>query len=300
MAVPLALLAALLFAVGIVFQQKADMDESDEAARNPGVLLRLLRKPIWLFGVASNLLGFGAQAAALGIGRLVIVQPLQVTSVVFALPLGARFTGQRIGRREVAGAVAVTAGLAAFVGLSNPSGGRADAPFHDWAVAGAVCGGVALVLAAVGFGRRPGLKAALLGTASGILFGLVAALTKATVDRLDDGIVAFLFDWHLYALVGVTIPAFWLTQASLQTGSLAPAIATAMSFDPVTSLMLGLFLFDERLTHSPARRVILAAALLVALAGLVVLAFARERAERELPGAAPPHAALVKPDAVES
>jgi len=48
------------------------------------------------------------------------------------------------------------------------------------------------------------------------------------------------------------------------------------------------------------RRAILAAALLVALAGLVVLAFARERAQRELPAAAPPQAALVKPDAAES
>jgi drug/metabolite transporter (DMT)-like permease len=298
MAVPLALLAALLFAVGIVFQQKADMDESDEAARSPGLLLRLLRRPVWLFGVGSNLLGFVAQAAALGVGRLVIVQPLQVTSVVFALPLGARFTGQRIGRREIAGAVAVTAGLAAFVGLSNPTGGRADAPFHEWAVAGAVCGGAALVLSAVGFGRRPGLKAALLGTAAGILFGLVAALTKATVDRLDDGIVAFLFDWHLYALIGLTIPAFWLTQASLQTGALAPAIATSMAFDPVASLLLGLLLFDERLTHSPVRRVILGVSLLIALAGLVVLSFARERAEQAVPEA-PPKAALLGPDAAD-
>jgi len=292
MAVPLALLAALLFAVGIVFQQKAGMAESDEVARTPSFLLRLLRKPVWLFGVASDLLGFVVQAAALGIGRLVIVQPLLITSIVFALPLGARFTGQHVGRREVGGALAVTGGLATFVALSDPSGGTADAPFREWAVAGAICGGAALALAVVGFGRRTALKAALLGTASGILFGLVAALTKATVDRLDDGIVAFLLDWHLYALIGVSIPAFWLSQASLQTGALAPAIATTMAFDPVASLLLGVLLLDEQLTSSPVRVTILVVSLAVALAGLILLALARGRTKGGRAPHAPPEAAL--------
>ena len=270
------------------------LEEGDEAARSPGFLLRLLRRPVWLFGVASNLLGFVAQAAALGIGRLVIVQPLQVTSVVFALPLGARFTGQRIGRREIAGAAAVTAGLAAFVGVSYPSGGKADAPFQDWVVAMAICGGLTLTLTVVGFGRRPRLKAALLGTGSGILFGLVAALTKSTVDRLDDGIAAFLFDWHLYALIAVTIPAFWLTQASLQTGALAPAIGTTMAFDPVTSVLLGLLLLDEQLSDSPFRVAVIVASLLVALAGLIVLARAQGEVEEGGAPLAPPQAAPTK------
>ena len=59
------------------------------------LLIRLARRPRWLAGVAADALGFAAQAAALGMGRIVTVQPLLSTSVVFALPLGAKLGGRR-------------------------------------------------------------------------------------------------------------------------------------------------------------------------------------------------------------
>jgi hypothetical protein len=34
-----------------------------------------------------------------------------------------------------------------------------------------------------------------------IFFGLSPALTKATVDQLDDGILHVFLTWHLYALL---------------------------------------------------------------------------------------------------
>ena len=43
-------------------------------------------------------------------------------------------------------------------------------------------------------------RAALLGTAAGILFALSAALTKATVEQLDEGVLTIFEHWHLYAL----------------------------------------------------------------------------------------------------
>jgi drug/metabolite transporter (DMT)-like permease len=278
--VPLALLSALLYALGTVLQQKADMEEADAAGPRGGALVRVLRRPLWLLGVGAVLLGAGAQAAALGFGRLIIVQPLQVTSIVFALPLGVYFTAQRVGRREIFGALAVVAGLAAFVAISDPAGGKDDAPVHDWLIAGAIIAPVVVGVAAASlFVHRPATKAALAGTASGILFGLAAALTKATVDRLDDGIGALLGDWHVYALVAVAIPAFWLTQVALQTGALAPAIATTMAFDPVASLLLGMLLLDEQLHESAWVAAVSVAMLLVALGGLILLARAKREAE---------------------
>jgi hypothetical protein len=88
-AIPLALAAALLFSLGTVLQQQVAETASEEEARGAGFLLRLARRPRWLAGIAADSLGFLAQAAALGIGRIVAVQPLLATSVVFALPLGA-------------------------------------------------------------------------------------------------------------------------------------------------------------------------------------------------------------------
>jgi drug/metabolite transporter (DMT)-like permease len=281
LAVCLALVAAFLYALGTVLQQKADIEEADTAGVSAGFVRRLVQRPVWLAGVVSELVGFGVLAVALGIGRLVIVQPLQVLSVVIALPLGAWLTGQRVGRRQVYGAVLVTAGLVAFLALSDPSGGNDDAPVRDWLIAGAVIGGASAVLVVAGLRARPALRAALIGTAAGILFGLQAALTKATVTRVPDGIDDVVFDWHLYALVVVGLAAFGLTQLSLQ-GGLAPSLASTATFDPVSSLVLGLTLLDEQLHDSAAVSALSIAALIVSLGGLLVLLLGREA-----PAAAP-------------
>jgi hypothetical protein len=137
-------------------------------------------------------------------------------------------------------------------------------------------------------GRRPSLRAGLLGTAGGVLFGLAAALTKTTVSRLDDGLVEVFADWHVYALVAVSIVAFWLEQAALQTGALAAAVATTMAFDPLSSLVFGIALFDEALHESAVGYALSALALAITLGGLVLLARAKgEEAPPSPPEPAP-------------
>jgi drug/metabolite transporter (DMT)-like permease len=277
-----ALVAAGLFAVGTVFEQKGAMEEPDADALRAGFLLRLVRKPIWLLGLLADALGYAAQAAALGVGRLIVVQPLLVASVVFALPLGVRMTGQRIGRREVAGAAAVCAGLVVFMLVANPSDGLADAPGRHWLVAAGVVGAIAAILTLAAVGRSAGVKAALLGTASGIIFGLVAALTKSTVDRFDDGLVAVVWNWHAYALIAASLIGFTLLQASLQTGALAPSVTTAMVFETVAGVAVGIALLHEELHEEPWGVVVSSLALAVILGGVIALA-GSQSAPRENP-----------------
>ena len=276
MDVVLALVAALLFALGTVLQQRAGL-EAPSVGASSELLLRMARRPVWLAGIAADGLGFAAQATALGVGRLAIVQPLLIASVVFALPLGARFSGQRIRRVDIGAAGLVVAALVAFLLIAEPSGGSDDAPLGEWLVVGGAC---ALACAAlILFGRigSPPRRAALLGTATGILFALSAALTKVVVDELDDGIFQMFADWHLYALVVVGYASMTLNQLALNTGSLAPAVATSMAFDPITSVILGVTLLDESLRTTAIEGVGLALALAAALAGMAILA--RSQAE---------------------
>ena len=273
--VALALAAAALFALGTVLQQREAMREPEEGSLKAGLLVRLAQRPVWLAGIAADGIGYVAQAAALGIGRMVVVQPILATTVIFSLPLGARLSDQRVGRRELIAAAVTTGGLAAFLAFGNPGGGRDDAPIADWLVVGAVTLAVCLPLVLVAGGRGPSARAALLGSATGVLWGLSAGLTKATVDQLDDGLLALLTDWHVYALVAVGAIALSLSQASLQTGALAPAIATASIIDPLASLVLGLTIFQETLEDSPPGAAAAFVGLAVALAGLYVLAAAQ-------------------------
>ncbi len=276
----LALVAALLFALGTVLQQKASLDDPTTAeGSGAGLLVRMARKPVWLAGILADAFGFVAQAVALTIGRVAVVQPLLVTSGVFALPLGARLTGQRVGRREVWAAVLVTAALAVFLIVADPSGGRDDAPLHQWLIGGAAFGGASALLVLAARNASPKTKAALLGTATGLLFGLSAALTKAVGDQFEEGVLTIFTDWHLYALIVVGYASMTLNQLALATGALAPAIATAMAFDPIASVILGMTLLQESLHPSTLSAVAALAALGAVVAGLAVLARSQEAAE---------------------
>ena len=273
MEILLALAAAALFALGTVLQQKASLDAPDTAeGSGAGLLLRMVRQPIWLAGIAADALGFGAQAVALTIGRIAVVQPLLILSVVFALPLGARLTGQRVGRREIVGAVVVTTALAAFLLVADPSGGRDDAPLGEWLIAGAAFGGASALLVLLARRAQPTAKAALLGTATGLLFGLSAALTKTVGDQVEHGLFTIFVNWHLYALIVVGYASMTLNQLALATGELAPAVATAMAFDPISSVVLGTTLLQESLDTSALNATVAVVALAATLAGLAVLA----------------------------
>ena len=49
----------------------------------------------------AGVAGFGVQAMALRLGSIVVVQALMVTQLLFALAVGAVFTGRRPLRRRV-------------------------------------------------------------------------------------------------------------------------------------------------------------------------------------------------------
>ncbi len=271
MDIALALVAALLFALGTVLQQRAGL-EAPPGGSSSGLLIRMAQRPVWLLGIAADSLGFVAQAAALGFGRLAVVQPLLVSSVVFALPLGARFTGQKVTRLDLGAAVLVVAALVAFLTVANPSGGRAGAPLGDWMIAIGACLVVCVPLVLAGRRGSAPRRAAMLGIATGVLFALSAALTKAVVDELDDGVFTIFTTWHLYGLAVVGYASMTLNQMALDTGALAPAVATSMAFDPITSVVLGVCLLDETLNVGAGDIVATVFALVAAGAGMAILA----------------------------
>jgi hypothetical protein len=268
----IALFAAFAFALGTVIQQREAMKVPDEEAHSAGFLLRLARRPAWLGGIAADAVGFIGQAVALGLGRVIVVQPLLATSVVWALPLGAKLTGQKVVRRDIIAAIVVTAGLGAFLVISDPTGGRDDAPVGAWIVAGGITCAVSALFAVYGLSGEGARKAAGCGTAAGILFGLAAVLTKAVVDSLDEGILDLLIDWHLYALIAIGFVSMTLSQISLQSGDLAPAVATQMIFDPIASVILGLTLLQEQIHDDSLGVVASVLALSLTFAGMGVLA----------------------------
>ena len=85
-------------------------------------------------------------------------------------------------------------------------------------------------------GRRRALGLAIV---TGVLFGLVSALTKTVTDQLADGVGALLSSWETYVLVVVGIGGFVAQQTAFQAGSLEISFPAATVLEPVTAALLG-------------------------------------------------------------
>ena len=286
MAAFFALLAALLFALAAALQQKGQFQLAEGGRRVSGVgsLFRMLLVPIWLLGTLTLFGGYAAQGIALGEGRLVVVQPLLVMTVVFALPLGYWITQQFVVRRQVFGAAVIIIGLILFTLVGDPDDGVSSAPATKYlaAIVGVSIPSALLVI----YGRRasPAAKAAMFGVSAGLLFGLSASFAKTTIDQLSDGVLDVLTHPEFYGLAGFGLVAFGIQQLSLSTGQFAPAMASVAVANPAISVILGVLLFQESLTR-PAWHVLVAVlALVAAFYGAYMITVSNR--ERAVPGAA--------------
>jgi drug/metabolite transporter (DMT)-like permease len=276
LAAALAILASICFALAATLWQRASMTMDIGLARPKG-FLGLLTNWIWLLGLVAQIGGVVLQGAALDRGRVAIIQPLLVTTVIWALPLGYVLTNQKVTRRHGLGAAIVVAGLAVFASFGDPAAGVDDAPTADWVsaflVLAVVCCGIMLL------DRRggPGAKAATYGALAGVLYGASAVLMKPVVERLHaDGVEEVLKNWQLWFMAVAGIAGFYLQQISLSVGRLATSVATTSVANPIVSVFLGAFVLQESLDKNPPWHAVVAiGALAVAMFGAVVIASAR-------------------------
>ena len=294
-AATLALLAAVCFALAATLWQKASLGLDGVSIRHPKSVLLLLTRWVWLLGLAAQIVGVVLQGAALDRGRVSIIQPLLVTTVVWALPLGYFLTRQVIGTRELLGAVIIVMGLALFAIFGDPAAGVDNAPASDWAASILVI--CAACVALLVFANRGSLsmKAALLGAVAGLLYGLSATLMKPVVERLHTEGLAVVGGWQFWVWAAAGIVGFVYQQISLSTGRLVPSVAAVSVANPVVSVMLGALVLQERLEKNPPWHAVVAiGALCLALIGSVVISSAVENQpdeadEPELLGAVAPH-----------
>jgi drug/metabolite transporter (DMT)-like permease len=268
-AVVLALAAAALFAVAAVAQQQAASANVDEHGLR--LILRLLRTPRWLAAAAGNVFGYGLQAAALSLGSLLVVQPLLVTTLVFALPLGARWNHRPIGRTEIGWAVALCCALAVFLLVARPAGGADVTPLRDWAPSLVVAGAVVVIAGIAGVrstGRRRALSFAIL---AGTSVGVASAVTKSVVSHLGDDVLGTLGHWELYVLAVSALTGVIGQQLAFQAGALEVSFPATMVLDPVVSVVLGVTALNETVSASGIEWLVIAAAVLVLVAGTIAL-----------------------------
>ncbi|MFF8382379.1 DMT family transporter [Streptomyces kanasensis] len=267
----LALLAAVGNAAASVLQRRAAADAGPAGTAVRGWWPGLLRRRAWVLG--SVVLGVSGvfQALALATGPLAVVQPVMSTELLFTLVLGGVVFRRSPDRRTWWAFGAMAAGLAAFLALAEPTGGRSTVPAADWLWAGVAIGAamVALVVVALRLPSAP--RAAVLGTATAMGFSVTAALLKDALGRVQDGMGLLFGAWQLYVAVAVGLTSFLLLQVTFRAGTLVASQPALTMGDALLSVVLGVVLFEERVTVG-VRGVFEAVAVIVLVVACVELA----------------------------
>ncbi len=263
----LCLAAAACYAASSVLQQREARDAPPEMALRLGLLAHLLRRPRWLLGNLADVAGFGLQFLALRTGSLALVQPLLVTGLVFALAGGAALDHRRLSRAEWLWTAVTMGGLALFLAVSRPGPGSPRASTSGWLVLGAltlaVVGG--LILAGRALPRR---RALFLSAGTGVLFGVVAALTESSAHLLDHGVLRALGHWQPYALAVCAVAGLTLSQSAFQAGDLKWSLPALTVVEPPVAILIGQLLFGEHINFAGLAPVGEALGLLAMIAGV--------------------------------
>ncbi|WP_130841287.1 DMT family transporter [Corynebacterium neomassiliense] len=273
LAVVFALLSALTIAWGTVLRHQTAEQTSgdpDDAHRSP--LLAAVMRPKWWGGLLCAATGYALQIVALGFGTLLVVQPILVLSLMFTLPLSAKFDGRRVSRPEMFWAGLLTVAVGVLVVMGRPLPGRSVPDLDAWIIALGV-GVVGLAAVCWAAGRRPdNQKALLLGLVTGAVMGYVAVLSKAVVDIFTtDGVHGLVTSWEIYGLIiGATVGT-GIQQLSFNAGALKNSLPAMTIAEPVVAFILGYTLLGEKFQVHGTGWLVMAAALAAMIVGTVVL-----------------------------
>ena len=276
-----------MYALASVLQQRgAAAQPADQALR-----LSLLGPPAAQPGAGCSAWAAMSSATSCssspsGTAPLVVVQPLLVCGLLFALPLGAAWAGRKLRERDWIAAVLVCAGLAVFLIVAVPHPGTTTSRPIVWIAAPRQRRRApSWVSSLLSSGRAAWQRAVLLSAAAGVVYGVTAALTKTSSHLLDGGILLLLAHWQPYALLVAGIGGMVIAQSAFQAGSLDASLPTMSVVDPIVSIVIGAVAFGESIAAGPGDVLLEVIALVAMSAGVFLLA--RSEAVRSLHGTAP-------------
>jgi hypothetical protein len=266
-----ALLAALCNALNVTAQHLASIS-SPKKSMGWRVVVYLFKHPLWLFGWAALAGGFVFQALALHDGQVSVVQPLLITELIFALALRLVWLRQSIRGVTWSAAAVTCLSLGVFLATAEPKGGSPYPSSHVWAAAAGTTVGAAAVLALLGMRGSPLRRTVLLASASAIMWALVAILVKTMTDTWSEfGVGGMFLHWPVYALTAAGLATEVVHQTTLGAGPLSISQPLLVIVNPIVSIGLSVWIFDEYFTTDAPRLALGSLAFVSMCAAVVVL-----------------------------
>lgn len=282
--------ATACFALSTALKHRSTATVPDTSGLAPRKLVRFAtataRHPLYLAAILAGTVGLALQVLALHIGALSVVQPLLTTALLFSLIAAHRIAGTRITARELWWGAVLVLALAGFMlsaGTVHSVFPAAQPADHVPAVlAGALA--VTLAVSCVVTARRlpSGGAAALMGIAVGTTHACTAALIKSCTNVATAGVVALLTSWQLYLFVVAGGVGLLLTQLAFQAGPLSASLPAITTVDPLLSVVIGVWVYDERLNGGTAS--VVAEVLCLALLSVSAVLLSRVEADTQSAG----------------
>jgi hypothetical protein len=266
-----ALGTSVLYATAVAFQAWEARKVPEEHTLRASLLVRLVRRPMWLIGTGLALAGWAAQVGALLLVPLTLVEPTLAASLVFLLGYGAWMLREPIGKREVISVGCITAGIALLAWAApdrephHATGPRLMAAISFLAL-------IALAPYAVSLFRRA--PAPLIAVGAGVAYAIDGLATKFFADDLSHNVWLSLVLWGavMASAAGIGTLSEMSALQSRPATQVAPLVLALTTLVPVA---LAPVLANETWSGDPWVRNALVLALALIVGGAISLGRSR-------------------------
>ncbi|SDK45018.1 hypothetical protein SAMN04487820_10832 [Actinopolyspora mzabensis] len=274
-AVLLAAVAALGNAFGAHLQHGAVHATISDRKLGVRSQLRLVGNSRWLLGLICLGGGTVLHALSLGLAPLTVVQPLGVLALPLTVLLNSRDSGlglDKLPRSSVLAALAITAGVSAFVFLAVRSATPTSVSPQAAGTAIELVTVAVLAIGLIGLLSSGSMRCIAYASGCAVAYGLVSLLLRAVSQQVTSGQLA---DIELWLLLGMGVSVLiggWLLQHAYASGPPDLVVACLTVIDPLVAVGLGIGLLGEADAVGPWTAVAEGVCAAVACAGVFALA----------------------------
>lgn len=282
----LALSSAAVLTFGNIWQSRG-VAKATKLAGDKSFFLQLVKTPIWLLGTLMFGLAIVLQMGSLAFAPLMLVQPIGVLALVFAVFLNAKLAHRKPSPQVVKAVIITLVGVGAYVIIAAQV--SEQKPITDgqlvavlWTLAGAlVLAGAVRLLSKKASAHSPILYV-LLG---GVFSAFVATLGKTVILRVQA-----LFQGHHFSLdhggaltlicvLGIGVASalsIYFVQTAYTCNPSDVVVAGLTVIDPAIAVLLGIVILQEAASAPLWSLIAIAVAGAVAVYGVLGLSKAEE------------------------
>jgi hypothetical protein len=250
LAIVLAVLAAVALAFGAQFQNQAVSSSRETQIQARGSLsirelARLLIRPRWVSGTGLMVLGMLLQLAALSLAPLIVVQPIGAIALVITSLLNARWTKTKLNRATILAIALSTFGVGGFVVTASQVAAQVELTDENLIRVLLLFVIILVVFGALFFTVGKKAKALTYILGAGVLYGFVASLAKATIQRLYQMDYDILTLVAVMSMIGAVLLGGWFVQNAYASGPPDLVIAGLTVIDPIVAIAIAIGILGE-------------------------------------------------------